>query len=50
MDIYLKIRTTFGGGEENYKKIKEKWDLWGPLVITLFTASMGAFGTEGSIE
>ena len=45
MEIYLKIRTTFGGGEENYKKIKEQYDLWGPLVISLFTATMGTLGT-----
>jgi len=50
MDIYLKIRTAFTGNADSYDKIKQQWDLWGPLVISLITASMGAFGTGGSIE
>jgi hypothetical protein len=50
MDIYLKIRTAFTGDADSYDKIKRQWDLWGPLVISLITASMGAFGTGGSIE
>lgn len=49
MDIYEKIKNTVSG-EGNYDKIKQQWDLWGPLVISLITASMGAFGTDGSIE
>ena len=49
MEVYLKIRTTMGS-EGNYDKVKKQWDLWGPLVISLITASMGAFGTGGSIE
>lgn len=50
MDIYIKIRTAFTGDADSYDKIKRQWDLWGPLVISLITASMGAFGTGGSIE
>lgn len=49
MEIYRKIRTTFSG-EGDYDSIKQQWDLWGPLVISLATASFGAFGTGGSIE
>lgn len=49
MDIYEKIKNTVSGSG-NYDKIKQQWDLWGPLVISLVTASMGAFGTGGSIE
>lgn len=31
--------------EGNYDTIKKQWDLWGPLIISLITASMAAFGT-----
>jgi hypothetical protein len=37
-------------GEGDYEKIKQQWDLWGPLIISLLTASMGAFGTSGSSD
>lgn len=37
-------------GTGDYDKIRQQWDLWGPLIITLITASMAAFGTSGDIE
>jgi hypothetical protein len=37
-------------GEGSYDEIKQHWDLWGPLIISLITASMGAFGTSGSTD
>lgn len=37
-------------GEGDYDKIRQQWDLWGPLIISLITASMGAFGTYGSSD
>jgi hypothetical protein len=37
-------------GEGDYEKIRQKWDLWGPLIISLITASLGAFGTSGSSD
>jgi hypothetical protein len=37
-------------GEGDYQKIRQEWDLWGPLVISLLTAAMGAFGTSGSSD
>jgi hypothetical protein len=49
MEIYDKITITMRG-EGDYEKIRKQWDLWGPLVISLLTASMGAFGTSGSSE
>ena len=48
-EVYDKIRNTVSG-QGDYEKIKQQWDLWGLLVISLITASMGAFGTGGSIE
>jgi len=32
----------------NYETIKKQWDLWGPLIISLITASMAAFGATGA--
>jgi hypothetical protein len=43
------VRTTVTG-KGDFDKIRQQWDLWGPLVISLLTASMGAFGTGGSVE
>jgi hypothetical protein len=37
-------------GDGDYDKIRQQWDLWGPLIISLITASMGAFGTSGSVD
>ena len=37
-------------GEGDYEKIRKEWDMWGPLCITLFTASLCAFSTQGSSE
>lgn len=49
MEIYEKITITMSGNG-SYDRIKKQWDLWGPLIITLVTASMGAFGTSGEID
>ena len=49
MEIYKKIRVTLSG-EGDYDQIKKEWDLWGPLVISLVSASFAAFGTSGSTE
>lgn len=49
MEIYDKISVTVRG-EGDYEKIKQQWDLWGPLIISLITASLGAFGTSGSSD
>lgn len=37
-------------GDGDYDKIRHQWDMWGPLIISLVTASMGAFGTSGSSD
>jgi hypothetical protein len=37
-------------GEGDYEKLRKDWDLWGPLMITLFTASLCAFSTRGNTE
>lgn len=37
-------------GDGDYEKIRHQWDMWGPLIISLVTASMGAFGTSGSSD
>jgi hypothetical protein len=49
MEIYEKIKITMTGNGD-YEKIRKQWDLWGPLIITLVTASMSAFGTSGEID
>ena len=49
MEIYKKIRVTLSGAGD-YDQIEKEWDLWGPLVISLVTASLAAFGTSGSVE
>jgi hypothetical protein len=30
--------------------VKQNWDLWGPLVISLMTASLGALGAGSGKE
>jgi hypothetical protein len=47
--IGQKIRTTLSG-EGDYSKMQREWDLWGPLVISLFTAGLAALGTKGRSE
>jgi hypothetical protein len=49
LEIYDKITITFRG-DGDYDRIKKQWDLWGPLTISLITASMGAFGTDGLVD
>ena len=43
--ILDKIKMTLSG-EGDYKKLEREWDLWGPLIISLFTAGLAAFSTE----
>jgi hypothetical protein len=49
MIIYEKI-TTILSGQGDYEKLRREWDLWGPLIISLFTASMCAFSTNGKSD
>jgi hypothetical protein len=42
-----KIKVTLSG-EGDYEKLRREWDMWGPLCITLVTASLCAFGTRGN--
>jgi hypothetical protein len=37
-------------GEGDYQRIRQEWDLWGPLIIYMLAAAMGAFGTSGSSD
>jgi hypothetical protein len=45
--VYDKIAITMKG-EGDYQRIRQEWDLWGPLMISLSTAAIGAFATSGS--
>lgn len=45
--VYDKVLITMRG-EGDYQRIRQEWDLWGPLMISLTTAALGAFGTSGS--
>lgn len=47
--IYKKIAITMTGSGD-YDLIQKEWDLWGPLVISLLSASLCAFGTSGQID
>ena len=49
LEIYEKITVTMRG-EGDYERIRKQWDLWGPLVISMITATMGALGTSGSSD
>lgn len=47
--MYDKITITMRG-EGDYQRIRQEWDLWGPLIISMLAAAMGAFGTSGSSD
>lgn len=47
--ITEKIKTTISG-QGDYAKLQKEWDLWGPMIISLFTAGLAALSTDGSSE
>ncbi len=49
MVIYGKIHIILSGSGD-YDRVQKEWDLWGPLVITLLTASLVSFSSSGTTD